>query len=231
MSTSRSAPTKKKLLDHPEETRRLWRAFESRSFESGVAADELAVEDVFELLDHAAYFQMLGLPTPDSRDQVLEAFAADALLSVNELDEWNITNLGAALFARDLREFSGISRKAMRVIVYEGSTRQKTVREQVGSIGYASGFARLVAYVNNLLPANEQVGEALRRDVRRLPRAGHPRAAGKRPDPPRLHHQRRRADGRDLRRPPRSHQPRTASAAKSSSTNSPHHRSRSSTRI
>lgn len=160
---------KKKLLDHPEETRRLWRAFESRSFESGVAADGLAVEDVFELLDHASYFEMLGLPTPDSRDQVLEAFAADALLSVNELDEWNITNLGAALFARDLRKFSGISRKAMRVIVYEGSTRQKTVREQVGSIGYASGFARLVAYVNNLLPANEQVGEALRRDVRVYP--------------------------------------------------------------
>ncbi|MGI8679202.1 MAG: hypothetical protein ACR2LX_11040 [Jatrophihabitans sp.] len=45
---------KKKLLDHPEETRRLWRAFESRSFETGVAVGGLAVEDVIDLLDQAA---------------------------------------------------------------------------------------------------------------------------------------------------------------------------------
>lgn len=160
---------KKKLLDHPEETRRLWRAFESMNFESGIAATGVDPGDVMDLLDYKSYFELMNLAAPSSTEKVLEALAADGLVALSEVDDWNITNLGAILFARRLDRFPGLRRKAMRVVVYDGNTRQNTVRERVGEFGYATGFAGMVSYVNNRLPANEEVREALRRDVRVYP--------------------------------------------------------------
>ena len=55
----------------------------------------------------------------------------------NQAGKWDITNLGAILFAKNLDSFARLSRKAVRVIVYEGKGRLKTVREQVGRKGYA----------------------------------------------------------------------------------------------
>ena len=49
---------------------------------------------------------------------------------------------GAILFAKNLDAFRGLSRKAMRVVVYEGKGRLKTMREQVGRKGYAFPVSR-----------------------------------------------------------------------------------------
>jgi ATP-dependent DNA helicase RecG len=57
----------------------------------------------------------------------------------------------------------------MRVIMYRGDNRVETIKEQVGIRGYAAGFKRLIAYVNDLLPMNEQIGQALRAEVRMYP--------------------------------------------------------------
>jgi ATP-dependent DNA helicase RecG len=53
----------------------------------------------------------------------------------------------------------------VRVIVYKNASRLETIREQVGNKGYATGFEGLIGYINNLLPSNEVIGQALRRDV------------------------------------------------------------------
>ncbi len=66
--------------------------------------------------------------------------------------QWNITNLGAILFSRDLNEFKTLARKAIRIVVYEGKGRLKTLREKSSQRGYATGFERLVELVNALLP-------------------------------------------------------------------------------
>jgi predicted HTH transcriptional regulator len=55
------------------------------------------------------------------------------------------------------------------VIVYEGKGRLKTIREQDGRKGYASGFEGLIEFVNALLPRNEVVGKALRKNVPMYP--------------------------------------------------------------
>ncbi len=82
---------------------------------------------------------------------------------------WNITNLGAILFAKQLDDFKRLDRKAMRVIIYRDCSRVETVREKIGTKGYATGFKGLISYINNLLPRNEVVGEALRKDVPMYP--------------------------------------------------------------
>ena len=79
-----------------------------------------------------------------------------------------MTNLGEILFGKKLPELR-LGRKAMRVIQYEGSNRIETIREQVGAKGYASGFEGLIGFINGLVPTNEVVQQALRRDVPRFP--------------------------------------------------------------
>jgi predicted HTH transcriptional regulator len=73
--------------------------------------------------------------------------------------------MGAVLLSNDLAEFGRLARKAMRVIFYKDDSRVQTVREQVGKKGYAAGFEGLIAYINDLLPKNEQIGQALRTEV------------------------------------------------------------------
>ncbi len=82
---------------------------------------------------------------------------------------WDITNLGAILFARDLNMFPNLNRKAVRVIIFRGTDRLETVREKVGHKVYASGFEGLVQFVNALLPRNEVIGQALRKEVPMYP--------------------------------------------------------------
>ncbi len=43
---------------------------------------------------------------------------------------FDITNFGAILFAKDLRFFERLSRKAVRVVIYKGKGRVETQREQ-----------------------------------------------------------------------------------------------------
>lgn len=80
----------------------------------------------------------------------------------------HITNLGGLAFGRDLAALR-LDRKAVRVIVYEGSNRIHTLKERQGRLGYGSSFQRLIDFVNNQLPSNEHIGRALRRTERVYP--------------------------------------------------------------
>ena len=160
---------KKKLKDHPEKERELWRVFDQTPFESQVAAENISAEDVLRLLDYPSYFDLLHIPLPDRRDGILAALQSDEMISRNKAGLWDVNNLGALLFAKKLSDFSGLRRKAIRVIVYRGDNRVETVREQEGSKGYACGFEELFGFVLNLLPTNEVIGQALRKEVPMFP--------------------------------------------------------------
>lgn len=115
------------------------------------------------LLDYPAYFDLLKLPLPVDQPGILARLEDDALLVRNAAGGWDVTNLGAILFAKDLHRFRGLARKAARVVVYEGKGRTGTIREQEGRKGYAAGFQGLIDYLDALLPRNEVMGSALRR--------------------------------------------------------------------
>ncbi|SDF59541.1 ATP-binding protein [Desulfovibrio legallii] len=127
-----------------------------------------SAEDVVMLLDTQSYFDLMQLPYPATRDAALARLAQEQLI-VEAEGLWNITNLGALLFAKDLRQFGQLSRKAPRVVVYKGANKLETVREQIGAKGYAAGFEGLVGYINSQLPANEVIGQALRTETRMYP--------------------------------------------------------------
>ena len=160
---------KKKLKDFPEKERELWRVFDRIPFEKEIAAENVAAEDVLKLLDYPAYFDLLSLPLPEGRDGILTFLAADDMIARGKGGKWNITNLGAVLFAKRLADFRTLTRKAVRVVLYKGESRVETIREQEGSKGYAAGFEGLIGFVTNLLPSNEVIGQALRKQVPMFP--------------------------------------------------------------
>lgn len=165
----RIGSNKKPLKDFPEQERALWRVFDQTPFEELSAASDLNAAEALALLDYPAYFDLLGLPLPTDQAGILSRLQEDGMLRCDQAGRWEVTNLGAILFARELKKFKGLARKAVRLIVYEGKGRLKTLREQVGHKGYASGFEGLIEYLSALLPRNEVIGKALRKEVPMYP--------------------------------------------------------------
>lgn len=160
---------KKKLKEFPEKERELWRVFDRTPFEKEIAAENMIADEVLRLLDYPAYFDLLSLPLPEGREGILSALAADEIISAGKAGTWNISNLGAVLFAKRLADFRPLKRKAIRVVLYKGANRVETIREQEGAKGYATGFEGLIGFVTNLLPSNEVIGQALRKEVPMFP--------------------------------------------------------------
>jgi len=153
---------KKKLSEHPDHERRLWQLLDKSPYEGRLAMEHLPEDAVTDLLDYPSYFQLTARPLPDGRAQIVSGLAGDRLVARVEGSGWAITNLGALLFAHDLGQFPGLSRRAPRVVQYRGNDRRETVKEQSGVLGYAKAYPGMINYIHALLPDNEVVGAALR---------------------------------------------------------------------
>lgn len=160
---------KKKLKDFPERERALWRFFDQTPFEDRIAAERVADDEVLRLLDYPTYFDLLKRPLPENRYGILNALCDDALIRRSDASGWNVTNLGAVLFAKRLEDFRSLQRKAMRVVQYRGSSRVETVRERICEEGYASGFESLIGFIDGLLPSNETIEHGIRTTVTGFP--------------------------------------------------------------
>lgn len=161
---------KKKLKDYPDTERELWAIFSKKPFESMIAMENVSGDFVLRELDFSSYFELLSSDLPSDKAKILEALLNDRLIVKSETGNYNITNLGAILFAKRLNDFPSLERKAVRVIKYEGKDRISAAsKEQVGGKGYACGFEGLISFITNLLPNNEIMGKALRKVVPMYP--------------------------------------------------------------
>ncbi|GAA5317923.1 MAG: helix-turn-helix domain-containing protein [Candidatus Pelagadaptatus aseana] len=153
-----------KLSDYPDRQQKLITNLRPYVWEKGSAKNYLSADEVLSLLDYPGYFRLTQQNLPDNKAGILERLAADSLIQGDVGERWNISNLGAILFAHDLSQFdSDIARKAVRFIAYKGKNRATPVtHRQDGQKGYAVGFEGLLGFINGLLPSNEHIGEALR---------------------------------------------------------------------
>lgn len=158
----------RKLSEFPEKEAKIWRKSPGASFEKEIAKQNVSSSDVVQLLSTQTYFDLLKIPYPSNQQGVIEKFLSEYLI-IKEKTGFSITKLGAILFAKNLSDFEPIQRKSIRVIVYKGKNKIETIREQIGGKGYALGFEGLVDWVNSQLPANEEIGKALRKDTRMYP--------------------------------------------------------------
>ena len=140
----------------------------SKPLEKIVLKKNLSGQDVFSHLSAETYFDMMHLPLPQDTNGILDRFLSENLIVKDEVG-YSITELGAILFAKHLSDFDGLKRKMVRVIVYKGKSKIETIREQTFDKGYAICFEEMVAWINSQLPANEEIGMALRKDARMYP--------------------------------------------------------------
>jgi len=156
----------RKLNEFPDKQAKIWKK-DSLPFEKEIAKDNLNASDITKYLSTETYFDLLKLPYPSSQEGVIDKFLEEGLVIRNR--SYSITKLGALLFAKNLKDFESVHRKSIRVIVYKGVNKVETEREQIGVKGYALGFEGLVDWINSQLPANEEIGKALRSETRMYP--------------------------------------------------------------
>ncbi len=158
----------KPLKDHPERERKIWQKVRKAIFEKQYAKRNISGDEVLRLLDYPSVFRLLKLNLPPNKKSILEKLSQEKLIETKGT-KFHITNLGAILFAVNIGEFEGLERKAPRVIIYDGSNKLKTKKEQSGSKGFAVGFEGLVNYINDKLPSNEEIGRVFREEVKVYP--------------------------------------------------------------
>lgn len=156
----------RKLNEFPDKQAKIWKK-NALPFEKEIAKNNLTISDITKYLSTETYFDLMKLPYPSTQEGVIDKFLEEGLIIKNKV--FAITNLGALLFAKNLRDFESVERKSVRVIVYKGKNKVETVREQIGRKGYAIGFVGLIDWINSQLPANEEIGKALRKDARMYP--------------------------------------------------------------
>lgn len=134
----------------------------------GPALTGLSSLEVLNLLNTKTFYELLGLPYPAAPAGVMDRLVAERL--VDDLGgSYSIRRLGALLLAHRLSDFGDIARRAPRVIVYDGKSKLKTRLEHAGVKGLAVGFQGLVAFINEHLPQNEVIENALRKSVKLVP--------------------------------------------------------------
>lgn len=157
----------RKLKDFPAKEAKIWKGGQ-KPLEKIVLKKGLSGQDVFSFLSAEVYFDMMNLPLPQDINGILDRFLSENLITKDEIG-YGITELGAILFAKRLSDFYGLKRKMVRVIVYKGKGKVETIREQSFDKGYAICFEEMIAWINSQLPANEEIGMALRKDARMYP--------------------------------------------------------------
>lgn len=165
----RIGTNKKPLNEFIGKEKELWRVINSMPFETCISIGDLTNTEVLQKLDYSAYFDLLKLPLPDNSAGILEYFVEEDFVRKNENGKFDITNLGAILFAKNINDFKNIKRKNVRIIQYDGKNKLNTIREETGEKGYAIAFENIIKYINTIIPKNEIIGEALRKEVSMYP--------------------------------------------------------------
>jgi len=138
-------------------------------FLSETALENLSPQDVVQLLDTQAFFDLLEMPYPSTRASVLHRFETESLI-VKKNEKYSISNLGAILFAKSLKKFPTVSRKAVRVVVYQGKNKIDTKLDRTEEKGYAAAFEGLIDFIEGQTPINEVLNKALREEVKMYPK-------------------------------------------------------------
>lgn len=163
---------KRKLKDYPEEARKLWAAFSTTTFEAGIALQDVDGSRVLQLIDFTTCFDKLGIVLPTDQTGILARLCDEQIIVAQPGGRYDVTNLGAILFAKQLTDFGRLGRKSIRVVKYSGDGRfdiERQWEDTAATRGYATSFEAAVAYVNSQVDQNEPIEQALRTKVKMYP--------------------------------------------------------------
>lgn len=115
-------------------------------FEIRIAKKGLGVDELLEMLNYKKFYELIKKPIPQDDTLIAERLAEYGFCQ-KDADKWSITNMGAILFASDIRKFDDLSNHNVIVRKYAGTNNRIQISEQPGAYGYAVGFEGLVDYI------------------------------------------------------------------------------------
>lgn len=129
-----------------------WERSCSLHFEEWPAKGDLKLFPALAMLDARVYSDQPWVFPPSSMEEAARMLEEDGILIRQENGLYAVTNMGALLFAGNLDSFPNVSRKAVRVIQYEGNSKMDMLKDYTGRRGYIAGFEELMDYVEGLIP-------------------------------------------------------------------------------
>lgn len=114
----------KPLIGYPEKEAKLWKKNGHKSLDRIVIKECTNPAEVIRLLSAETYFDRMKIPMPQATDGIIERFISEKFI-VPSVTGYEITELGAILLAKDLRDFDNLHRKSVRVIVYKGKIKSR----------------------------------------------------------------------------------------------------------
>ena len=152
----------KKLNEFPTLQAQLWDRLRNSKFEERFARQDLDMVTALSFLEYSTYFDLVKTPQPANAEGVFHYLEEEGIIVKQDNGLYAISNLGAILFAKRFSDFPRLSRKAVRVVQYQGNNRLNMLKEYTGNKGYAVGFEGLLGFVDALLPTEEVINGALR---------------------------------------------------------------------
>ncbi len=159
----------KPLVQYPEKERELWKRFDSTVFELRTAKSNVSEDDVIQLLDFSKYYDAMQMPVPKYRDNIMEDFLHEKFIKRNDAGNYDITNLGALMICKNVKDFETLGKRSVRVIRYKNNDRLDGISEREFCSGYAFSHEEIVQYIMAVIPQEEIIEGAIRRSVYAFP--------------------------------------------------------------
>ncbi len=159
----------KPLVGYKDKEMELWRRFDNTPYELRVAVSNISEDEVVNLLEYPRYYDKMEMPIPRNRDKVFEDLNNEKFIKKNDAGNWNITNLGALMIAKDLKRCDNLIRKSVRVIWYKSNNRIEAIREKEFSGGYAFSYEDIIQYIMTVIPQEEVIVDSTRKSIYSFP--------------------------------------------------------------
>lgn len=134
------------------------------TFEEQIAKEGLTFMDCLKHINVDSLFRILDRNTPSSSDIVLETLINHNIIK-RQTNGYAITNLGAILFAKDIKQYPHLAGRSVHVLHYKGVNNQELLSQQIGMFGYAAGFEGLITYIMGKIDHKEIIEGSLRKNV------------------------------------------------------------------
>ncbi|MDD5547803.1 MAG: ATP-binding protein [Candidatus Pacebacteria bacterium] len=151
--------TTQRLDKFPEKEAIIWAR--RTPFEEKIAKEDVSETEILDLLNHDQYFRLTKESRPKNEDGIIEKLLQEDFI-LKRGGKYHISNLGAILLAQDLRNFTMLKNKGVRIITYKGINRLDAIKDVTGQKGYAVGFENLISYIESQIPDIEIIGKDFR---------------------------------------------------------------------
>ena len=152
----------KPLSTYPQIQSRLWGRLQNVKFEEQLASQGVNLAEAIRALDYDSYFALNKITKPTLDEGIAHYLLEDGILKAQDDGLYAVTNIGAVLFAKKLSDFPTVSRKAIRLIHYDGNNRMNMLDETVVPSGYAVGFQKVVQDIEATVSSEEMLDGTLR---------------------------------------------------------------------